>query len=111
MLIANSILCWGNPVWSTACGYGGTNVMLSSHFPKTALLTPPLNLNNGKNQTPPLRQSDSRATGDSGRSIWNSIKFGIRAPETPMDHFINTSAFSLLVCKMRMTFYDMHPKA
>lgn len=79
--------------------------MFSSHFPRTAFLSSPLNFKNGKNQTPPLRQANSRAW-ESGGPFGIPLNLEIRTPEMTMDHFINTSAFSLLVCKMRMTLYN-----
>lgn len=48
---------WEATIWSMLFAKS----MFFSHFPRTAFLTSPLNFNNGKNQTPPLRQLNSRA--------------------------------------------------
>lgn len=62
-----------------------------SLFPRTAFLTSPLNLNNRKNSDSTSKTSKFQRMGDSGRTIRNSTKFGKRTPETPKDHFSNTS--------------------
>ena len=71
----------------------GACCVVKVHFPLTFLeqhSSTPLNLNSGKDRTPPLKQANFRTMRDSTRTIWDSLKF--RTPETPGDHCINTSA-------------------